>query len=290
MLKCRIMIYVALGSLLSLPCGAQVESCYVSLEDNVLTLGNMCIRRTYEWNQGDIKALSMVDEQTGETLAMRDRQSDMRMGALTKKALSGQWTQRLVQNAITHGHLQVEVTTSYEQVDVRRVFRIYPGCAVIGCDYYVRAHPGDIPEFEPKDTMLQSLRLPDVHWHYRAVEFFDRTDGVNNLVRETPVLAYLSGTELRGNILLARNAMHDTAVIMVKEAPCSSVQLHYPGYDYVVSTSGVQAVGMGVRAGDLEAGEWVRVYGLATGISSKSEVACLKTLRGYQKMRRLHVP
>ncbi|MCP4451002.1 MAG: hypothetical protein GY809_06040 [Planctomycetes bacterium] len=66
------------------------------------------------------------------------------------------------------------------------------------------------------------------------VEFFDRTDGVNNLVRETPVLAYLSGCELRGNILFAQNAMHDTALIMVKEAPCSSVQLHYPGYDYVL--------------------------------------------------------
>jgi alpha-galactosidase len=294
MLKRRITLTIlAVGVLLgplSLITLAQVEGCYASMEDNLLTLGNKRISRIFEWNKGDLKTISITDKKTGQALVMARPQSDVHLGALTDQVKSGQWAKHTVENAIANRHLQVEVTAVYEQIDVRRVFRIYPDCAVIACDYYVRAHKGEVPEFESKDTVLQSLRLPDAHWHYRAVEFFDRTDGINNLVRETSVLAYLSRTELRGNILFGQNAKHDTAIFMVKEAPCSFVQLHYPGYDYSVSTSEAQAVGMGICATDLSAGEWTRVYGLATGVSSKSEVAFLKSLRDYQKLRRRYVP
>ena len=85
--RCRIMIYGVLGCLCSLSCGAQVESCYVSVEDNVLTLGNQCIRRTFEWNQGDLKAISIVDEQTGETLTSSSRD----LGVLHMDSIFSLW-------------------------------------------------------------------------------------------------------------------------------------------------------------------------------------------------------
>ena len=268
---------------------ASDPECYATLKNNVLTIGNRRICREFEWNDGDLKTISILDRSRDDKLVMRDRRSDMGLGKAAGKVRSGQWTKKVVENALANSHVQVEVTTTYEHLDVRRVFRIYPNCAVIGCDYSLRAHQGNSPGFEPKDTVLQTLRLPGAHWTYRAVEFFDQTDRINDLVRETSALAYVSGKELRGNILYGKNALGDTAIVMVKEAPCSFTQLHYPGYDFSVSTRGVQAVGMGISRGDLPAGEWVRVYGLATGVCPKSETAFLKTLRTYQKQLRRYV-
>ncbi len=294
MLKCRttaiILIAGVLLGPLSLVTLAEDTGCYASLEDGLLTLGNSRISRVFEWNQGDLKTVSMTDKKNSRTLAMQRQPSDMRVGALTGQVKSGRWAKRVVENAIAHRHLRVEVTTLYEQIDVQRVFRIYPDCPVIACDFYVRAHKGEVPVFEPDETVLQTLRLPDAHWHYQAVEFFDRTDGINNLVRETSALAYLGRTELKGNILFGQNAKHDTAIFMIKEAPCSFVQLHYPGCDYTVSTSEVRVLGMGLLASDLAPDQWIRVYGLATGVCDKSETSFLMSLRNYQKQRRRHVP
>jgi alpha-galactosidase len=269
---------------------ASEPECYAALENNVLTIGNNHISRDFEWNKGDLKTISIIDKSRDDKLFMQDRRSDIGLGKDAGKVRSGQWTKKVVDSAITNPHLQVEVTATYEHLDVRRVFRIYPNCAVIGCDYYLRAHQGDIPEFKPQDTVLQLLRLPGAHWHYRAVEFFDRTDQINNLVRETSALAFVKGTDLRGNILYGQNAVSDTAILMVKEAPCSFTQLHYPGYDFNVSTRGAEAVGMGISPGDLPVGEWIRVYSLATGVCRKSETAFLKTLRSYQKQLRRYIP
>ncbi len=284
------LMFVISPALTSTAYAASIAGCYASLENNVLTIGNDRIRRSFEWNNGDLMAISIVNVQTGNKLVMQDRRPDISLGNLTEKIRSGQWSKKVMQDAVTNPHLQIEITTSYDRIDIRRVFRVYPKCAVIGCDYYLRAHDADTPEFEPEKTVLQLLRLPGTHWYYRAVEFFDRTDHVNTLVRETSTLAYLSDAELRGNILFGQHAVEDTAIFMVKEAPCSFAQLHYPGYDYTLSTWGVRAVGMGVRAADLTASEWVRTYGLATGVCSKSEISFLKTLRSYQKQLRRNIP
>lgn len=277
-------------AVLPLSSAASVDSCYATLADKKLILGNQRIRRSFEWNDGHLKAISITDIRNENTIVMQDRRPDFCLGKLTTKGRDGKLTKTVVQDAITHPHLRVEVTTTYEHLDLRRVFRVYPNCPVIGCDYYLRAHSKDTPPFEPKETVFQLLRLPGAHWHYRAVEFFDRTDRINNLVRETSALAYLSPTELRGNILKCQNATQETALFMVKEAPCSYVQLHYPGFDYSVSTRELRAVGLGVSAADLRPGEWVRAYGLAIGVCSKSETAFLKALRGYQKKLRRHMP
>ena len=269
---------------------ASTGRCQAALADNVFTIGNSCIRRSFEWNNGNLKPISITDVRTGGELVMRDRRPDIRVGKLTAGASSATWTKRQVGNNVVGDHLQVEVTTLYGRIDVRRVFRIYPGCGVIGCDYYLRAGKGDTPQFKPSETVLQLLRLPGAHWNYRAVEFFDRTDSINTLVRQRSVQAFTRGVNLRGNILLGQSTARDTAVFMVKEAPCSFVQLNYPDYDYSVSTRGAQAVGIGVGADDLTPGKWIRAYGLATGVCTKSETAFLKTLRSYQKRLRKSLP
>ena len=269
---------------------ASVEKCYANLEGNILKIGNDRILRKFEFNQGRLQSVSIQDVATGDELITRHRRPDIRVGKLTGKSVSAKWTKRVVSDSITPSHLQVEVTTVYEDIDVKRVYRVYPGCSVIGCDYYLRAHDEKVPGFGAGDTVLQVLRPAGKHWKYRAVEFFDQTDGNNNLVKETSVLAFNSASRLRGNVLYGKNALSDLAFFMIKEAPCSFVQLHYPGYDFVVSTGGVSAAGMGITGGDLIAGKWVKVYGVATGLCKKSEISFLKNLRCYQKQLRKFIP
>jgi hypothetical protein len=95
---------------------------------------------------------------------------------------------------------------------------------------------------------------------------------------------------LRGNILFGASPLHDTGIFVVKEAPCSFVQLHYPGFDFRFNVKGLSVVGIGMSRTDLPVDEWVRGYGLAIGICGKGETARLKALRDYQKRLRRHDP
>ena len=266
------------------------DTCYATLENNILTIGNDLIQRKFEFNKGDLKSSSIIDVTTGKELITKHRRSDIRIGKLTGKSQSAEWTKKTVQDSITVPHLQVEVTTVYDKIDVRRVFRIYPDCVVIGCDYFLKVSDNKTPDFRPDETILQMLRPIGRHWNYRAVEFFDRTDGINTMVRETSTLAFVNGTRLRGNVLYGTSPLSETAFFMVKEAPCSFAQLHYPGHDFMVSTNEVFVAGMGITADDLKEGYWVKVYGLAIGVCENSETEFLKSLRTYHKNLRKNIP
>lgn len=269
---------------------AELQGCYASLENDVLTLGNERIRRTFAWNNGNLISQAIADVAADQELTFEDKRVDFSLGELTKKARSAEWTSRVVKNSTTPPQLQVEIVTSFDAIDVRRVFRIYPNCSAIGCDYYLRVRNDAVSPFAPAATTLQTVRLPGVHWRYRAVEFLDRTDQINNLVKESSALAYTHPVQLRGNILLAQNPLGQPALFMIKEAPCSFVQLHYPEFDFSCSINETKVVGLGIAAEDLVKGEWIRAYGLATGICEASETAILRSLRLYQKQLRQQLP
>ena len=270
------------------------KDCYASLNDSTLTIGNSRVCQVFAWNKGDLKTVSLEDVQAGKKLVMQNPRSDIALGKTLGKVQSAQWKSDIVAGTVVSPHLEVEVTASFPHLEVRRVFRIYPECPAIGCDYYLRARNGEVPAFESKDAVLQHLGLPGAHWQYRAVEFYDRTDSINTLVYESEAISYLANTELRGNVLWGQSVLHDTNVFVVKEAPCSFVQLNYPGCDFRFSVKGLSVVGMGITAADLPANEWTRCYGLAIGVYDNGEgndqgtTAGLVALRDYQKrLRRL---
>ena len=75
---------------------------------------------------------------------------------------------------------------------------------------------------------------------------------------------------------------------MLKEAPCSDMQLAYPGCDFVSLRSETQVVGLGVQPEDLQADEWTRCYGVVTGVAGSDEYSLLSALRAYQSNLRVH--
>ena len=219
MIRFNISTFILIVLLLSTGCSSQAtadpstptDSCYAALENNILTIGNDRIQRKFEFNKGELKSISLLDVTTGGELITKHRRPDIRIGKLTGKPRSVEWTKKIVEDSVTPRHLQVEVTTAYEKIDVKRVFRVYKDCAVIGCDYYIRGKSENTPNFTAAETILQMLRPLGKHWNYRAVEFFDRTDALNTMVRETSTLAFVHGAKLGGNVLYAQNPLREDA-------------------------------------------------------------------------------
>ena len=260
---------------------ATLDDCFARAEGDTLVLGNSAVQRTFSL-RGRFQPKSIT---VGEaTFDVSSNRPDFSLGEPTKKPVRIEWNaSTVVETPIATARLQVEVVETYEQVEVKRVFRLYPGCPAIGCDFYVR-RTGEKPlDFDAKATVLQTLGLPGRHWRFSAVEFYDRTDQINNLVYESSCVGYTAPTELRGNVLFARPLTGSGGLFFVKEAPCSFVQLHYPGHDFVCSMNQVQVAGAGIAPADLPQGEWVRVYGVATGVCDGTELGFLTALRDYQK-------
>ena len=266
-----------------------LEDCYVRAADNELVIGNSLIERSFRVQGNRLKTTSIRGG--GVSFEFSAKRPDLDLDAATKNPNGVEWKMRIVEpTPVTFAHLEVQVLESYAQVDVKRCYRVYPKCAAIGCDLFLRRTSEGAVDFDSQKTILQSLGLPGRHWRFAAAEFYDRTDSINNLVVETSCVGYTRPTLLRGNVLLAKPLANDGGLFFVKEAPCSFVQLHYPGHDFSCSMSELQVAGAGIAPGDLPQGEWVRVYGIATGVCDGSELGFLTALRDYQKRLRSHEP
>ena len=288
----------------------ELAECKVTLHDSVLTMENSLIARSYNWNAGDLKSKSLADKSTQYTFLLNSQQPDAVFPGAGKPSGGKLEVQERPATPISPAYLEATVTVSMGTLGVKRVFRIYPGCPAIACDYYLRGtvnarwtyatlNTGDLrnienaaAEAEGKSvvTQIEQLALPGKHWRIRSVQFYDITDRNNNLVQEYNQLLYRSESRLTGNLLFANEAMGDHGVFILKEAPSSSVQLSYPGFDFLASIGKITAVGIGVLPQELDDMQWTHCYGFVTGITNGTEIGQLSALRTYQQQVRVHQP
>ncbi len=265
------------------------DDCYARSDDNHLIIGNALIERVFGLQDDRLKSTSIRGG--SDSFALSGERPDFTLGDVTGQALEIQWKATPIEpTPIAYAHLRVEVVERYDLVELKRVYRVYPDCPAIGCDFYVRRTSERPVDFDPQKTILQSLGLPGRHWRFSAAEFFDRTDSINNLVAESSCVGYTRPTLMRGNVLFAKPMSREGALFFVKEAPCSFVQLHYAGHDFACSMNEIQVAGAGIAPADLVLGEWIRIYGVATGICDGTELGFLTALRDYQKRLRRHDP
>ncbi|NQW99823.1 alpha-galactosidase, partial [bacterium] len=195
-----------------------------------------------------------------------------------------------------------------DELQVKRIFRLYPNCPVIACDLYFRGksdkvwlQPGssladmvNLEKVTPGNAgltvpVIENLELPGKHWGLEAVEFFDITDRFNTLVNKVETLSYRPNF-YRGNLLFGHDEISGSGVFLLKEAPTSNVQLAYPGSDFMTEFGALKVVGAGLNPADLDPLEWRRGYGFATGVYSGDVKSRYLALREYQKNLRLHQP
>lgn len=288
----------------------EARGCKAELKNDLLILENDLIQRIFIWNDGNLISQSITDKKNGFTLDLGEDIPGLHIPG-TKSGSEGRFSVKEVEaTPNAPWHLEAEVVVSFDSLDVKRVFRIYPHSPAIACDFYFRGTSkwawtspsvslADLSNVENKAAeeegksslvVLENLQLPGQHWKFKAVQFFDITDRNNNLVQEVEQIGYRSESKMIGNLLLAENLVNNQGIFILKEAPNSYSQLSYPGFDFITSMDEVKAVGPGLSGKDIDKVQWTRGYGFVVGVSQKNEVDKLLALRKYQENVRLHLP
>ena len=281
--------------------GATSAQPYARLEGDTLRLGNVLIERSFVWNDGDLMTASLTDKAAGVTRRTEGLRPDFVLGK-ARGAGGVLETVPVAASAHAPAYLLARVTYALGPVEVRREYRIYEQVPAIACDTWLRgtlaAAPdgSDVSAADRKNieseadmasqavskAVLDQLSFKGKHWHGKAVEFRDVTDWRNNLVHVEDFISFHK-TGWRGNLLFLRDGIDGGGLFFLKEAPCSSVQLHYGGSDFTTDFGRFQAVGLGIGPEDVSPDGWTRLYGCVTGVFGAGEGAALKALRSYQK-------
>ncbi|WP_159454480.1 alpha-galactosidase [Chitinophaga ginsengisegetis] len=288
------------------------EDCSVLLVSDTLTIGNSKIERRFLWNNGNLISLDITNRQTGRRTVFGNRDTDFSLpGKMHARDGAGSLETKIGREEdFRERRLEAIVLTKVNDLEVKRVFRIYPETPAIACDYYFKgtmdstvqlrlSSPGDLVNVENisevnKEQLpvmrLDRMGLSGNHWKVRAVQFFDITDRHTTTVKFTDQLAYIFGNQLVGNLLLMNSGIGKEGLFWLKEGPSPSVQHAYPGFDFSVKTGSFQMTGAGVEGKDIDTLEWIRGYGFVFGVSDGSEIGQLTSLREYQRHIRKYVP
>lgn len=303
-------IYLLIASLLFsvLPAWSQGDY-YSRLENDTLVIGNAAIERKFVWNEGNLITHSLTDKTSGKVWNNKSKSPDLVISQKMGKASSPSYSSREIAETVIHpAYLETTVSFTLGQLDIKRIFRIYKDTPAIACDTWLKGNAGviqagkavnaaDMKNIEFTEDMqsdqstavLDQFKAEGVHWQTRIVEFYDVTDRNNNLVFETDIIPYRKST-YRGNLLFAHNTEVGSGLFFLKEAPCSSVQLAYAGYDFSTEFGHFAVIGLGMSGKDIKPDEWRRTYGCVIGVCGGSELEQLSALRSYQKNVRKLVP
>lgn len=285
---------------------AQAERCYAVMENDTLRLGNDLIERSFLWNDGALETVSLRGKEGDFVFRTKDLQPDFHMGK--GKTSNARMEQFRCPAGRTHPeYLLVSVYYTQEELEIRREYRLYDGVPAISCDTWVRgtwnepskdkeAGSGSHRSIESYADMvsdgasgiiLDRLSFNGVHWHGKAVVFFDVTDWNNTLVKEEDFIAFRKRS-YEGNLLFVRDGISGDGFFFVKEAPHSSMQLGNPSGDFTAEFGRFQVTGAGIIPEDVGKEEWTKLYGCVTGVFGHGEISALTALRKWQKVVRHH--
>ncbi len=275
---------------------------YGHLQNDTLVLGNAQIERKFVWNSGNLITHSITDKIHHSTWLNLHQKPDFHITSSEVEATNAHFSTHIIaENPIHPAYLEATVSFQIEKLAVKRVFRIYANTSVIACDTYLKGQSSNSfggrtenmadkkniefvedMQTKPITVLLDQFKPGGNHWHMKTVEFYDVTDWNNNLVFETEVIPYRKNS-YRGNLLFAHNSIDDNGFFFLKEAPGSSVQLAYNGFDFTAEFGHFTVTGLGINEQDLKTDEWVKTYSVVLGVYNGGELEQLSALRSYQK-------
>ncbi|NLD74311.1 MAG: hypothetical protein GX649_16535, partial [Chloroflexi bacterium] len=104
-----------------------------------LVLDTGALRREYLWNDGHLVSVSISEAASGYTWALAADAPDLSLpGEAEEGSAGGLEVAEVAATPQEAAHVRAAVTCRLGDVEVRRVFRLYPGCPAIACDIYLR--------------------------------------------------------------------------------------------------------------------------------------------------------
>lgn len=280
--------------------------CYATLSGDTLRLGNSAIERVALWNDGNPITLWLIDKVSGQMLVTHGRNADFKIN--DQKPTEATFSvDTCLTDPLRPAYLIATVQCHYGPVEVMRQYRIFADVPAIAISTALRGRLNDASGSEtsaadrsniehaadmavkPVAMTLDRLDLKGNHWHGMAVEFTDITDWNNNLVHAREFISYRR-TNHRGNILQVTDGTNGGGFIMLKEAPCSGVQLNYKGVDFISDFGSFMVTGPGVSNADITPGKWTWTYGSVICTFAGGDFDALTALRRYQKCTRVLNP
>jgi hypothetical protein len=280
---------------------------HAELKDDRLILSTGAIRYEARWNEGHLIGV-LLEHRDGARWELTGAAPDCEFpGHIVSPADGRLAITEHPATTMTPAHLRVEVITRLDTLEVKRIFRLFPDCPLIGCRMELRGtskeawtkaqvDAASLVNIESKaaarqgqveSSVMHRVLAPHHHLDIECAEFFDITDRRNNLVTTRQIEPYHPLT-LRGNVMLACDRLADRSLIFIKEAPCSDVQLASPGFDFVSRMNEIQVCGVGLRLSDLDPVAWTPGYGFAFGATSRAPFAMLSALQAYQHQLRAY--
>lgn len=257
----------------------RLEDCYIRKSGDTLTVGNDLIERQWIWNGGNLVPLNLKNKGVSPAEEMVFNY-DQDAG---KAAQFSDFKSLVVEeDAVTNAHLLAEVIAGYDNYEQKTLIRIYPETPVIKVEYAFKKTADGLSLPKLNEMALDMVILPSIHYTLTTVQYYDRTDVNNNLVFKDELLPYLRMDKKVGNILFARENAGKESFFLLKEAPCSYVQLNYPGFDFLIHNREIKVVGTGLKEESLEQDKWISTYSSVTGIAPEGQTL-QHALRTYQK-------
>lgn len=302
-------IFIILSAFVSLLSAYSQNSYYSRLRDDTLVIGNGLIERKFIWNKGNLITYSLTNKLSGQCWLNRAETPDFQISKDIANISNTSYASREIGETTIHpSYLETEVCFSLGALHIKKVYRIYKDSPAIACDVYLRgstniifdgkvANLADMKNIEFTADMkskqviaiLDQIKLDGFHWQAKIVEFYDVTDWNNNFVFESNIIPYRKNS-YRGNLLFAHNMENDNGIFFLKEAPSSSAQLAYNGYDFTTEFGHFVVGGLGITEKDIKEDEWRKTYGCVIGVYNGSELEQLTALRSYQKNIRSLLP
>ena len=279
-------------------------------DGDTLVIGNSLVERTFVWNGGNLRTVSVTDCSTGKVFRSVSKDPDFSF-VRGNVAAPGATLEvlEMPQTPIRPACTTVRIVFTVDRLQVRRDYRLYDGVAAVACDTYLRgsADTGVVQkegnsadrtniesqsvasQIKPSAISIDRLSLPGRQWRCKAVEFRDVTDWNNNLVSESQFMSY-HRTGYRGNLLFVTDVSDMSGLWFLKESPCSDVQLSYGGADFYADYGKFTVTGAGISPDDISEDEWTPAYSCVLGVNAPGELAALTSLRKYQQKLRRHLP
>ena len=263
------------------------------LKNDTLILSNQLIERWFMWNNGELISIGYLDKQSGNSLFVPSDNPSFDFNMAPKKATFE--SKQVESNSMHNSYLEATVLLDYGSFKLKRVFQISDDVPAIACKQYIwigeSQNIKELQELLSKPVEMERFSLKDIHPKYKAIEFFDQTDAHNNLVRTVEAVPFRTYVFLKGNILqICSPDKRNGGIFVLKEAPCSSTQLDYPGYDFKIHRNTVIVDGLGLPSDNLIRGEWVNLYGVVVGCYDGTELGFMHALRKYQESIRKTIP
>ncbi len=291
--------------------GSETENCRAWRSDSLFIIENEVMSQTFKWNNGNLQFIQLKNKTNGKIVGYSsdtfpaEGTGELVLPSFSKRPAEGRFEQKVTAKSdMEPEYLQVVVYFDMDEVQVKRVFKVYPGIAAFASHYEFKGKSNrsmlaagktsdsssqviEDANYKAADDnespVIGILPLNSNHWNFRIIEFTETTDHNNTLVQEDTYVAYTMPVKVQANLMLARNQALKTGFFILKESPSSVNQQYYPGFDYSFSRKEVRLFGTGINTVDLNEQDWLRGYGYVIGIADDTEFNLLKALKSYQK-------